>query len=88
VRHRCFVIILVLSLWVLAVPLILMCSSHCGSMGTACANLCAPMPGVLSTLPSLTPLASGTVPMRPLPHSLTSLIKVPTPPPKDVSFPV
>jgi hypothetical protein len=88
VRRRRLITIFVLSMWVLAGPLILMCSSHCGSMGTACANLCAPMPGTLSTLPGLTLLVHHTRPMRPLSHPLTALIKVPTPPPKDVSFPV
>jgi hypothetical protein len=86
VRHRRLITIGILSLWVLAGPLVLMCSSHCGTMGTACANLCAPMPGVLSTLPRLTLLTYHTIPLRPFSHPLTSLIKVPTPPPKDVSF--
>jgi hypothetical protein len=88
VHRRRLITIGILSLWVLAGPLILMCSSHCGSMGTACANLCAPVPGVLSTLSSLTLLTYCTVPLRPFSHSPTALIKVPTPPPKDVSFSV
>jgi len=88
VRRRRLITIGILGLWVLAGPLLLMCSSHCGSMGTACANLCAPMPGVLSTLSSLTLLGHSTMPMRPLVYPFTTLIKVPTPPPKDVPFPV
>ena len=87
-RHRRLITIGLLVLWVLAGPLILMCSSHCGTMGTACANLCAPVPGVLSTLPSLTLLAYHTIPLRPFSHSLTALLKVPTPPPKAISFSV
>jgi hypothetical protein len=88
VRRRRLITLCILSLWVLAGPLVLMCSSHCGSMGTACTSLCAPTPGVRSTLPSLTLLVHRTVPMRPLLHPLTARIKVPTPPPKAVSFPV
>ncbi len=85
-RHRRLITVLVLGMWVLAGPLALVCGSHCASMGMACPSLCAPTPGVLSTLPSLTLLSHSTVSLPPLPHPFMPLVKVPTPPPKDVSF--
>ena len=84
-RHRRLITVLVLGMWFLAGPLTLLCGSHCGSMGTACASLCAPTPGVLSTLPSLMLLAYRTVPLPSLAQPLIPLVKVPTPPPKDLS---
>lgn len=85
-RYRRLITVLVLSMWILAGPLILMCSSHCGSMGTACASLCAPNPGESSPLPHLTLFVHHTVMMPVLSHPLTPRVKVPTPPPKDVSL--
>ncbi len=84
--YRRLMIALVLCLWILAAPLTLMCSSHCGNMGTACASLCAPTPGVLSTLPRLTLLAHAPVSMHALSPPLTPSVQVPTPPPKDLSL--
>lgn len=85
-RHRRLITVLILGMWVLAGPLVLVCGSHCGSMGMACASLCAPTSGVLSPLPSLTLLPHNTVALQRLSHPLTPLVKVPTPPPKDVAF--
>ena len=86
-RHR-LITICILSLWVFASLLVLICGSHCTSRGTVCASLCAPTPGVLSVLPIITLLAYHTAPMQLLTHPLTPLVKVPTPPPKDLPFPV
>ena len=85
-RDRRLITVLVLSMWILAGPLILMCSTHCGSMGTACASLCAPNPGELSTLPRLMLFVHHTVPIPVLSHPRTPRVKVPTPPPKDDSL--
>ena len=85
-RHRRLITLLVLAMWVLAGPLVLVCGSHCTSMGMACASLCAPTPGALSTLPSLTLLPHSTVPLQRLALPLTPSVKVPTPPPKNLSF--
>jgi hypothetical protein len=87
VRRRRFFIVLILSLWFLAGSLAPMCGGHCTGMGMACCtSLCASMPGVLSTLTSLTRLPQHTVAMPQYSHPLTPLVKVPTPPPKDASF--
>jgi hypothetical protein len=87
VRHRRFLIVLILSLLVLAGSLTPMCGGHCTGMGMACCtSLCASMPGILSTLTSLTPLARHTVAMPQYSHPLTPPVKVPTPPPKDTFF--
>jgi hypothetical protein len=87
-RHRGFVVILVLSLWVLAGSLAPMCGSECLGMDMACctSSFCAPAPGVLTALPSPTLLPQRTVFMPQDSHPLTPPVKVPTPPPKDVSF--
>ena len=87
-RHRRFVIRLVLSLWVLAGVLAPMCGSQCLGMGMTCctSSFCVPVPGVQATLPSPTLLMQRTVFMPPDSHPLTPLVKVPTPPPKDISF--
>ena len=86
-RRRC-VIILVLSLWVVAGVLAPMCGSQCLGMGMRCctSSFCAPVPGVQATLPSPTLLMQRAVFLPPDSHPLTPLVKVPTPPPKDLSF--
>jgi hypothetical protein len=88
VRHRRFVIILVLSLWVLAGVLAPMCGSQCLGMGMTCctSSFCVPVPGVQATLPDPTPLMQRTVFMPQDSHPLTPPVKVPTPPPRDLSF--
>jgi hypothetical protein len=88
VRHRRFVIILVLSLWVLAGALTPMCGSQCLGMGMTCctSSFCVPVPGVQATLPSPILRMQRTIFMPPYSHLLTPLVKVPTPPPKDISF--
>ena len=87
-RQRRFIIVLVLSLWVLAGALAPMCGSQCLGMGMACctSNFCVPVPGIQATLPSPTLLTQRTVFMPQDSHPLTPLVKVPTPPPKAVSF--
>ena len=62
-RHRRFVIILVLSLWVLAGALAPMCGSQCLGMSMTCctSSFCVPVPGVQATLPSPTLLTQRTV---------------------------
>jgi hypothetical protein len=88
VRYRRFVIILVLSLWVLAGALAPICGSHCLSMGMTCciSSFCVPVPGIQATLPSPTLFTQWTAFMPPDSHPLTPLGKVPTPPPKGVSL--
>ena len=87
-RYRRFGIILVLSLWVLAGVLAPMCGSQCLGMSMTCctSSVCVPVPGIQATLPTPTLLMQRTVFMPQDSHPLTPLVKVPTPPPKDVSF--
>jgi hypothetical protein len=88
VRQRRFFIILVLILWVLAGVIAPMCGSQCLGMGMTCctSSFCTPVPGVLATLPSPTLLTQRAMPMPQDSHPLSPLMKVPTPPPKDVPF--
>lgn len=87
-RQRRFIIVLVLSLWVLGGALAPMCGSQCLGMSMTCctSNFCVPVPGIQATLPSPTLLMQRTVSIPQDSHPLMPLVKVPTPPPKDVSF--
>ena len=87
-RYRRFVIMLVLSLWVLAGSLAPMCGSQCLGMDMPCytSSFCAPLPGVLTAPLSPTLFTQRPVFMPQDSHPLTPPVKVPTPPPKDVSF--
>jgi len=88
VRQRRFIIVLALSLWVLAGALAPMCGSQCLGMRMTCctSNFCMPVPGIQAALPSPTLLMQRTVFMPQDSHPLMTLVKVPTPPPKHVSF--
>jgi len=88
VCQRRFIIVLVLSLWVLAGALAPMCGSQCLGMDMTCctSSFCTPVPGALTTFPSPTLLLQRTVFMPQDSHPLTPPVKVPTPPPKDVSL--
>ena len=87
-HRRRFVIILVLSLWVLAGILAPMCGSTCLGMRMACctSTFCVPVPGILATLPSPALFTQRTIPLLQDAHPLTPLVKVPTPPPKTIAF--
>jgi hypothetical protein len=88
VRYRRFVIILALSLWVLSGSLAPMCGSQCLGMDMPCCtnSVCAPVPGILTTLPNPTLLTQQMVLLPSDSHPLTPLVKVPTPPPKAISL--
>jgi len=87
-RRQRLITVLIMSLWVLAGPLALVCASHCTVMGTPCAPLCAPPTGVVPTLPRLTLTPYNTVQVPHTPYHIAPLANVPTPPPKDSSISV